>query len=90
MFCKNIYFKKPLTPFRLTGRKPFAGTEYKDILRNNRDCKVEYDREEIKKLDETSINLISLTFFCCSIGFAEEIARPEPIGKNDGSSAFTT
>lgn len=40
--------------YRLTGRKPFAGHDYKEILKANRDCKVDYEKEDIKRLNETS------------------------------------
>ena len=46
--CLGILF------YRLTGRKPFAGHDYKEILKANRDCKVDYEKEDVKRLNETS------------------------------------
>lgn len=51
MNLKNETF---LFYFRLTGKKPFAGSDYKDVLRANRNCDVDFQKEIFKILPKNS------------------------------------
>ena len=37
--------------FRLSGRSLFHGTQLKEVLRQNRECRINYDREEISHIN---------------------------------------
>lgn len=42
--------------FRLTGKKPFAGGDYKQILRANKACMIDYQDQVLKNVNAPSKN----------------------------------
>jgi len=72
----------------LTGKKPFAGADYKQILRSNKACTIDFQDPILKNVNSTSngekyyLGVVLNFFLYKSIGSIEENALCVPTSSN--------
>jgi len=42
----------------LTGKSPFEGKNFRDVLQLNKECNINYDAEELKEVPPVSVDLL--------------------------------
>ncbi len=63
IYCKKRKEKKLLLNFhRLTGKKPFSGTDYKEVIRANRNCDIDFQKEIFKILPKSGKTFFKFYF----------------------------